>query len=554
MATERVHFVGLLLFASALGACSNVGAADTNASGFVPAGAGGASSGFISGNGAMTPGTDLSDAGAPLPPEKELDQTFRAPVATGKLLWSANPDSGRVALIDAETLAVRMTNAGFGPTYLAAVPREKGTDSAIVINVGSNDASWFVATSNDISTTTIPTHAGANSWAVSADGRFAIAWTDVSQIQGGATDTVNGYSELTVIDLSQTPPASTRLSVGFRPSQVVFDASAKHAYAVVDEGISVLDLTGDPQLSALVTVTAAGAAPARDVNIAPDGSFAAVRVEGSADVEIITLPPPPSGASSTGARQTVTLESSVTDLDLSADGKTATAVLGNETPPKVVSFAVPNPGGPPSPSDTATVTGELVRSVTLAPDGTVAVLYANAVPSNHVTLLDTSSGAGHFGFRTVDVQGAVQSVYVSPGSGTAITLQTPPAGSKKAGLFSIVPTKSVQSPKIVGTDALPTDVAFSDANSDAKLDKALVTVHDTVSTVHGVYVIGLANLEQNFIALSSDPLPGATGIIAEAKRGFVAQKHPEGRITFIDLDTGTAQTLSGFEIAARVVQ
>ncbi len=548
MVIERVHFVWLLLFASALGGCSNLVADTANASGSAPAGAGSPTSGSGNGTGAMTPGqTDLSDAGAPLPPEKELDQTFRAPVATGKLLWSANPDSGRVALIDAETLAVRMTNAGFGPTYLAAVPGEKGTDSAIVINVGSNDASWFVATSKDISTTTIPTHAGANSWAVSADGRFAIAWTDVSQIQGGATDTVNGYSELTVIDLSQTPPASTRLSVGFRPSQVVFDATAKHAYAVVDEGISVLDLTGEPQLSALVSVTAAGAAHARDVNIAPDGSFAAVRVEGSADVEIITLPPPPSGASSTGARQTVTLESSVTDLDLSADGKTATAVLGNETPPKVVSFAVPNPGGPPSPSDTATVTGELVRSVTLAPDGRVAVLYANAVPSNHVTLLDTESGAGHFGFRTVDVQGAVQSVYVSPDSGTAITLQTPPAGSKKVGLFSIVPTERAQSPKVVGTDALPTDVAFSD-------DNALVTVHDTVSAVHGVYVIGLANLEQNFIALSSDPLPGATGIIAEAKRGFVAQKHPEGRITFIDLDTGIAQTLSGFEIAARVVQ
>jgi hypothetical protein len=48
-------------------------------------------------------------------------------------------------------------------------------------------------------------------------------------------------------------------------------------------------------------------------------------------------------------------------------------------------------------------------------------------------------------------------------------------------------------------------------------------------------------------------LPGATGIVPLAKRGFVAQKHPEGRITFIDLETGAAQTLSGFEIAARVV-
>jgi hypothetical protein len=545
MAIEHARLSWLLVALSVAGsACSN-SSADASGSAFAPgAAAGSSNSGQGTGNGPGTlPGEpETSDAGAPLPPEKELDQTFRAPVATGKVLWSANPDSGRVALIDAETLAVRMTNAGFGPTYLAAVPSAKGTDSAIVINVGSNDATWFTATAKQISSTTIPTHQGANSWAISSDGRFAIAWTNVAEIQGGAPDSVNGYSELTVIDLAAAPPLSTRLSVGFRPSQVVFDAQAKYAYAVVDEGISVLDLSGDPVLSGLVTVSSGADAHARDVNIASDASFAAVRVDGSADVEIINLP--------TGSRQIVSLESSVTDLDLSADGKTATAVLGNEAAPKVVRFAVPTPSGDPALFDNATVSGELVRSVTLAPDGAVALLYANAVPSSRLTLLDTAPGVGQFSFRTVDLQGAVQSVYVSPDSGTAITLQTPPSGSKKIGLFSIVPTESVRSPKIVGTDALPSDVAFS----DAELGKALVTVHDTVSSVHGVYVIGLANLEQNFIALPSEPLPGATGIVPEAKRGFVAQKHPEGRITFIDLETGSAQTLSGFEIAARVVQ
>jgi hypothetical protein len=505
MVTERIGFAALVLMLSCTAACSQ-SSSDSEAFGQGPTGAAGGSS-TGAGAGAPIVSVEPGDAGTTLPPEKELDQTFRAPVATGKVLWSANPDSGRVALIDAETLAVRMTNAGFGPTYLAALPSASGTNSAIVINVGSNDATWFVATSTQINATEIPTHTGANSWAISQDGRFAIAWTDVSQIQGGTPDPVNGYSELTVIDLSAKPPTSTRLSVGFRPSQVVIDAAGKHAYAVVDEGISVVSLGSEPALSDLITL--------------PDG-----------------------------ARNVVTLESDVTDLDLSADGTTATAVLGNEVPPKVVSFAVPAPSGDPSQFDTATISGELVRSVTLAPDGAVAVLYANAVPSSHVTLLNTAAGTGHFGFRTVDVQGAVQSVYVSPDSMTAITLQTPPAGSKKTGLFSIVPTQSVRSPRIVGTDALPSDVAFS----DAALGTALVTVHDTVSTVHGVYVIGLANLEQNFIPLSSDPLPGATGIVAEAKRGFVAQKFAEGRITFIDLTTGAAQTLSGFEIAARVVQ
>jgi hypothetical protein len=539
MATERLSIAVLMLALSFGAGCNSNAQASGDAS--IPSGSPAAAGASSSGGPILTPpGQDL-DAGV-LPPEKELDQSFRAPVATGKVLWSANPDSGRVALIDAKTLAVRMTNAGFGPTYLAAVPSKAGIDSAIVINVGSHDASWFVATPQAISVTTIATHVGANAWSISPSGRIAIAWTDVAHLEGGAPDAVNGYSELTVIDLSASPPTSTRLSVGFRPSQVVFDAAETHAFAVVDEGISVLDLRETPALSQLLSVSTHGLdAHARDVNIAADGSFAVVRVDGSAAVEIIDL--------ASDERQTVTLESSVTDLDLSGDSKTATAVLGNLTPPKIVSFAVPTPATDPAQFDSATISGELVRSVSLAPSGKLALLYANAVPSSHLTLLDTGAGKNHFGFRTVDLQGAVQSVFVSPDSSTAVTFQTPPLGSKKRGLFSIVPTELVRSPRIVGTDAQPSEIAFSDAASGT----ALVTVHDSSVAVRGVYVINLANLEQNFVALASEPLPGATGIVPGAKRGFVAQKHPEGRITFIDLETGAAQTLSGFEIAARVV-
>ncbi len=539
MASERWCFaLGLLALSFGAGCSADDSAAPNGAA--APGGSfgGNTSSGGPSNAAAGTGISIPGDAGTPLPPEMELDQSFRAPVATGRVLWSANPDSGRVALIDAKTLAVRMTNAGFGPTYLAAVPSEQGTDSALVINVGSHDATWFKADASQIAAVTIPTHVGANAWSISGDGHYAIAWTDVTHLDGGAPDPVNGYSELTVIDLSVDPPSSTRLSVGFRPSQVVFDAAEQHAYAVVDEGISVLDLGKKPALSRLLNVsTSTEAAHARDVNIAPDGSFAVVRVEGSANVEIIDL--------ASDVRQIVGLGSSVTDLDLSPDGTTATAVLGNEAAPEVVRFPVPDPGDT-SAFVRATITGELVRSVTLSPDGGLALLYANAVPSSHLTLLETE----HFGYRTVDLQGAVQSVFVSPDSSAAITFQTPPLGSQKKGLFSIVPTEAVRAPRVVGTDAVPAEISFS----DAARGKALITVHDAHSTVHGVYVIGLANLEQNFVALSSEPLPGATGIVAEANRGFVAQKHPEGRITFIDLDSGAAQTLSGFEIAARVVQ
>ena len=52
-------------------------------------------------------------------------------------------------------------------------------------------------------------------------------------------------------------------------------------------------------------------------------------------------------------------------------------------------------------------------------------------------------------------------------------------------------------------------------------------------------------------ALASPPI--AVGVVAGAKRAFVAQQHPEGRLTFIDLESGIARTLTGFELSSRVV-
>ena len=48
-------------------------------------------------------------------------------------------------------------------------------------------------------------------------------------------------------------------------------------------------------------------------------------------------------------------------------------------------------------------------------------------------------------------------------------------------------------------------------------------------------------------------LPIAAGVVAGAGRGYVAQKHPDGRITFVNLKTGEARTITGFELATQVV-
>lgn len=487
------------------------------------------------GSGANLGGSGGS-GGSAKPPEQEIEGSFLVPVVTGKFVWSANPTSGRVALIDAETLAVRVFNAGFGPKYLAALPGEAG---AIVINELSRDATLFrMDGAGEVSAHPgkLPIHEDANAWTISATGDFAIAWSDASTLP--TTDATQGFQDVSVVRLTPGEESVTRLSIGFRPTELVIDAAGTRAFAVTEDGISVIELGPSPQVSALYPVSDDPLEDpvTRDVDITPDGDLAIVRIEGSAELGLIDL--------ESGARSTIAMPGSITDLDLAADGSRAFAVIGESS--QIVVVPLP-PDDDPTSFPQVAIDGESVASVALSPGGEVALLYENGVPNSHLTVLDTRPDEAFLAYRTFDVKGPVQAVFPAPDAQTAIVFQAPPAGSTKAGVFSVVPSLSQRAAKIVGVDAAPTAVAFA---PDGRY--ALVTTGDATSTSRGVYRVKLENLQEDFVELASPPLEGATGVVSAAGRGFVAQAHPEGRITFIDLETGAAHTLTGFELAAKI--
>ncbi|MGH7271492.1 MAG: YncE family protein, partial [Polyangiaceae bacterium] len=187
-----------------------------------------ATSGSSSGSsaGPVLGGNGQGHAPVSLPPEMKAENRFLAPVATGNVVWIANPASGRVAYIDAATFAVQTIQAGTGPTYLAAVP--DATDDVIVLNVMSQDATLLRRGAAGITTTTFPSTADANSWAISASGRWAIAWTDATQVTNA--DPTQSFQEVAVLDLTGQK-APTILTVGYRPSQFAFSGD-DHAFAV----------------------------------------------------------------------------------------------------------------------------------------------------------------------------------------------------------------------------------------------------------------------------------------------------------------------------------
>lgn len=495
---------------------------------------------FGGGGGAVA---DAAVDAPPPPPEKELESAFRSPVATSRFVWSANPDSGRVALVDAISLEVKIEEAGFGPTHLAAVPvpNDPNANVAIVLNVKSHDATLFrVGAGGAITKKSFETHEGANAWAVSPKGRWAVAWSNSSQVKD--PDPTQGFQDVTVLSLESGNESSTRLSVGYRPTSIAFDASETHAFAVTEPGISVLALPagGAPSVDALVEVTddPLENPASRDVTFTPDGSFALVRRDGSADVGFVDL--------ATGQRTTQTLSGPITDLDLSIDGKIAVAIVREKS--ELHLLPIPAAITDNTAIDKKAIPNELFGSVALSADATVALLYTNAVPNDHLTIVGLVPGTDYLAHRTVALKSPAQAVFPADDAKHAVVLQSTAAGSSKAGAFSVVPTAAALSPKIVGTDAAPTAVALRPA---PEADRAIVTVRDDAKKIYGAYLARLPNLQVDFLKLASPPI--ATGIVPLAGKGYIAQQHPEGRITFVDLASGSAKTLTGFELGAKVV-
>lgn len=502
-------------------ACGDVSSADAESANF--------GEGSDSGSGAAPP---PSAGGAPDAPEREVESSYEAPVATGRFVWVANPRSGRVAYVDAVSLEVRTVEAGNGPTFLAAVPGQT-QDTTLVINVVSEDATLLRATATGITATTLPIAAGANSLAFSADGRYAVAWTDARKVD--APQKVDGFQDLTVLDLEAG--TSTVLAVGYRPVAIGFAANAPRAYAVTQDGVAVVDLAGAPRVLRNVAVADdPNEDPgSRDVSVTPDGQLALIRREGSAAIGVVSL--------ESGARVSVTLPGPATDLDLNDVGDRAVAVIRSTS--QVALLPVPGVATQPATFSTVDVPGETIGSVSLAAGGDKGLLYTNASAVERVTILDLAAAPPTF--RTVRLYAPVLGVFASPNAAHAVVLHdriggTDPDAARSA--FSLVPVASALPAKIVATSAPPTAVAVVD-------DRAIVAERDDARGVYGAYVARFPQLMVERFELASPPI--AVGVVPAAKRAFVAQEHADGRLTFIDLETGTARTLTGFELSARVV-
>lgn len=448
--------------------------------------------------------------------------SYEAPVATQRYVWVANPQSGRITYIDATTLQSRTTRAGRAPTYVAAL---KGADATAVINVGSNDASLLAIdeSSGAVTSRRVKLAPGMNTWSMSPDGRWAIAWADAAKTRNAPK--TKGFQDISVIDLTANADRATVLAVGYRPQRVIFDANSTHAYATTEDGITVVSLTlsGGPRISDNFPLSddPTEAANVADVNITRDGAYAFARIVGSTDVVVVSL--------SNGVRTRVTLATPPSELDVLSTANAAVAVLPESEEIALIDAATP------SPPTLIAVTGSKAASIALAEGAAAGVAFTNASDVEQLSVLTLTPPTS----RIVRMYATVLHAFPSPDGSAAVVLHPSTA-------FSLLPMSTPLPAKIVAADAPLYAVTFSSAS-----DRALVVERDDARSVFGVSLCRFPSLEVNRTPLGSPPI--SAGIVEQARRGYVAQAHPTGRITFVDLETGDARTITGFELAASVI-
>jgi hypothetical protein len=564
---------------------------------------GGNGGGANGSNGGATGGfSATSDGGlAALPTEIKAESNYESPVATGNVVWTANPTNDEVAYIDATSFTVQTVQAGEGPTYLAAVPDPtNGNDVAIVQNAVSQDATMFSRSSQgNITVTTFASTSDANSWAISTSGRWAIAWTNASQIS--SPPSADSFGNMAVMDLTAAPSngagQSTVMAVGYRPSQVAF-AGDNYAYVVTQDGISQIDLQQSPPVTSAqfplvaatsATTTATDASAGADAPGATDASTSAdapsaasdassdaagAASDGSADAGYASSPAdaasaveslPPETDEDAGAGNTP-------DVSFTPEGTYALVRQDGLAFITVISLAtgtatnVPLPSAPTdldlSPDgtfalavlrDTSQVAVLSIPGVVTDPAAVPLITIANTIIGRAIVTPDGSSALLFTTVTTVSDSSLLTVLTLSPPSYRTIQLHEPvlavfptPDSKNAVVLHTVTPTPAVNgAPAVLG--------AFSLVPVATTLPVQLVPVPAeptsvAISSASDRVVIALSDTTSSTYGLDVGLFPSlqvisqtlasppiAAGIVEGAGQGYAAQNYDEGRITFVDL-------------------
>jgi DNA-binding beta-propeller fold protein YncE len=424
-----------------------------------------------------------------------------------------------------------------------------GQDVAVVLERLSSTVT--VIRSKDDGSDDLVTHQtadGLNQLVLSPDGKYAVAFFDLAKSKGNLSSKQN-FQEVTLVRLEPGKEKSVNLSVGFKPSGVQFSKSGSHAYVITEQGISVIQLASVTKPTIVPTIPVLKdplvEAKPEEVLVTPDGKLALARVPGLSGMRVVDL--------ETESITDIPLSGVPTDLDLTADGSLAVAIQREAE--EIALIDIPADLADPSPStlDILPTGGYQAGQATLSPDGKRAFLFTNATNQEVVLVADLTT-------RDLDViqlKKGVRSVLSAPDGKTVMIVHNKIPGTPIAqeGFEAFVDKSygytllklDAGFDKLQLTSADPGPVAFA---PDSLM--AYLLLNDSALDIRTVEAIDLGSFLVQSVTVGSPPV--AIGVMATTSMVYVAQNHPLGRVTFIDMDSHQTKTVTGFELNSHIIE
>ena len=482
----------------------------------------------------------------------ETEVALGAPISSNRYVYVAMTDQDELARIDGNSLAVTSTAVGKSPREVAAIP---GTDGAVVLDSTNGTATIVRPNPYGDTIKVVATLQHLNRIDIDPSGRFAVVWFDLAKaLSEGGINGVGSFQDVTVIDLAPLAERAVNLTVGFRPRNVQFDAPGNRGYVVTQDGVSVIDLGyatahGPTIVPPIPVADPAVSADDLEVSIVSTGEFAAVRQSGAAELRIVSV-----GATQPGRVWTIPLPSPATDIDLAPDGARLYAV---ERAAKTLAIVdVPGDALDPSGVETIDLADATVGSLELSADGKRALLYTNATLDERLTLVKLDQpGYPHV---TWPLKKAVRAVGISPTSDSAIVLNAKAFGDpatatsvddfidKSYGYTLVDLASGFGKLQITPVDPGPFAYARDGSKAYVGLDGG-----DTATATRALQVVTVTTGVVITKPLGSPP--SAVGILPGVGAAFIAQRHPLGRVSFVDVASDQVRTVTGFDLNSHVV-
>ena len=538
-----MRYTGLFLFLG-LGAVLTACGAMSGDSG---ASAGGDDVGGWEPGGSYDAGYDYGAADDTATPDsywEEPESTFAfLSAAVGEsVVFVLDTNRDQLLWVDAVTLKIHAVTVGDRPVKVQAFA---GTDTAVVLNEGSQTASLVRVAGDQAEVAHFDVLPGVNTMSLSPYGPYAVLsyqWSPGSSALG----TLNAVN---VLRAQPGHEAMIQVSTGFKPSSVAFREDGGALFVTSQSGLTRVELPGDvdsPRFRAPLPLVDDPLLDQfeREVQVTADGAYALTRVVGQPVVSVLDV-------ADGVARSFRSADDRVpSDLDL-VPGQ-ARFVLTLRDARRVQIIDIPGLLAEDAAAVVEVDTGDVPLGLAEpSPDGARAVLYTTAADARTIGLLDLDAEPPALTF--LPTAKAVKSAAIEPGSAFAVLYHDRAPGAlspsdtleeqvAKSDGYSVVDLASRYVAPFL-TEHEPQDLVFLPEHQ-----KMIVLVPDPNDLDHRVQVVDFQTMLRASLPLYARPL--SVQAFKGKATAVILEQHLSGRLTFLNADTEGTESVTGFHLNA----